>query len=330
MRQEDFVARYQDEWRRLEQWLELRGGVRPGKRTDYVELDDLDFAESYRRLCQQLAIAQRRGYSPLVLERLEQLMQRGHHVMYRPPAPRWRRLLEFFAAGFPRLVRRHRAYMAVATLLFFGPLLTMIAVLQWYPELVHSMFSAQELAQFQSMYDPSDERHALGRESGTNLQMFGVYVFNNVSIAFQTFAAGLLGCVGAIFFLAYNGIFIGGIAGHLTAIGYGDPFWRFVSGHSGPELTAIVLAGGAGLRIGWALIAPGRLSRGRALAEAGRDGGQLAMGVFAMLVLAAFVEAYWSSIGWMPTWVKFTFGGVLWLAILYWLWRGGRGGEDAS
>lgn len=330
MRQEDFVARYEPEWRRLEMWLELRGGVRPRKGGDLPEFDDLDFAERYRRLCQQLAIAQRRGYSPLVLERLEQLMQRGHHVLYRPPTPRWRRLIEFFAAGFPRLVRRHRAYMTVATLLFFGPLLTMIALLQWRPELVHSLFSAQELAQFQSMYDPSDERHALGRESGTNLQMFGFYVFNNVGIAFQTFAAGLLGCIGAIYILAFNGVVIGGVAGHLTAIGYGDPFWRFVSGHSGPELTAIVLAGGAGLRIGWALIAPGRLTRGRALAEAGRDGGQIALGAFAMLVLAAFVEAYWSSIGWMPTWVKFSFGATLWLAILYWLWRGGRGGEDAS
>lgn len=330
MRQEDFVARYEGEWRRFEQWLALRGGVRPRKTGDDAELDDLDFPGRYSRLCQQLAIAQRRGYSPLVLERLEQLMQRGHHVLYRPPSPRWRRMLEFIAAGFPRLVRRHRAYMIVSALLFFVPLLTMIALLQWHPQLVHSLFSAQELAQFQTMYDPSDESHALGRESGTNLQMFGFYVFNNVSVAFQTFASGLLGCIGAIYFIAFNGIVIGGVAGHLTAIGYGDPFWRFVSGHSGPELTAIVLAGGAGLRIGWALIAPGRLSRGRALVEAGRDGAQIALGVFAMLVLAAFVEAYWSSIGWMPSWVKFSFGGTLWLAILYWLWRGGRGGEDAA
>jgi uncharacterized membrane protein SpoIIM required for sporulation len=60
-----------------------------------------------------------------------------------------------------------------------------------------------------------------------------------------------------------------------------------------------VLAGGAGLRIGWALIAPGRLSRRRALVEAGTEGAQLVFGVLVLLVIAAFVEAFWSSIGWI-------------------------------
>lgn len=326
MKQEAFVARYQTEWRVLERWLEARGPVREKERkhADLIELDDLEFAGRYRRICQHLSIAQRRGYSPVVIDQLEQLMQRGHDVLYRPPAPRWRRVLDFFAADFPRQVRRHRVYMAISALLFFAPLIAMIVLLQYRPELVHSVFGQSEISQFERMYDPASKGHALGRESGTNLQMFGYYIFNNVSIGFRTFASGLLGGVGSIWVLVMNGVVIGSVAGHLTAIGYGGPFWRFVSGHSGPELTSIVLAGGAGLRIGWALIAPGRLSRRRALVEAGRDGAQLVLGVFALLVFAAFIEAYWSSIGWMPSPVKFSFGIVLWLAIGYWFWRGGR------
>lgn len=332
MRQEEFLAKYQDEWSVLEQWLATRGSARVGKRkhADRVVLDDLDFASRYRRTCQQLAIAQRRGYSPLVLERLEQIMQRGHDVLYRPAPPRWRRVLEFFGAGFPRLVRRHQRYMLISALLFFVPLVTMIVLLQLRPELVYSVFKPEDIATFERMYNPADPRHALGRESGSNLQMFGHYILNNVSIGFRTFASGLLFCVGAIYVLVMNGVVIGSVAGHLTGIGYGLPFWRFVVGHSGPELTAIVLAGGAGLRMGWALVAPGRLSRRRALLDAGRDGAQLVLGVFAMLVLAAFIEAYWSSIGWMPDAVKFSVGITLWLAILYWLWRGGRGSSDAT
>jgi uncharacterized membrane protein SpoIIM required for sporulation len=89
-------------------------------------------------------------------------------------------------------------------------------------------------------------------------------------------------------------------------------------------LSAIVLAGGAGLRIGWALLAPGRLSRRRALVESGKDGAQIVYGVFVLLVLAAFVEAFWSSIGWMPSAVKYGVGGLVWIAVWYWLWRGGR------
>lgn len=326
MRQDAFIARHDPEWRELEEWLRLRGGSsgRSRQPPEKAPIDDLDFASRYTRVCQQLAIAQRRGYSARVLERLEALAQRGHDVLYRPPAPRWQRLLGFFAADYPRLVRRHARYMWLSALLFFGPLLAMLVLLQFRPELVHSVFSSEQIHGFENMYDPSAPRHALGRESGTNLQMFGFYILNNISIGFRTFASGLLGGVGAIVVLVMNGVVIGTVAGHLTAIGYGDPFWRFVSGHSGFELSAIVLAGGAGLRVGWALLAPGRLSRRRALVEAGQDGAKIVFGVFVLLVLAAFVEAYWSSIGWMPSAVKYSVGGAAWVAVWYWLWRGGR------
>jgi uncharacterized membrane protein SpoIIM required for sporulation len=160
--------------------------------------------------------------------------------------------------------------------------------------------------------------------------MFGYYIWNNVSIGFRTFASGFFAGIGTIFVLLFNGIFLGAAAGHLTAIGSGGPFWRFVVGHSGPELTAIVISGAAGLRIGMAIIAPGRKKRVDALVDAGTDGVKLAMGIFAMLVFAAFIEAYWSSIAWMPDSVKFPVGGLIWLLIILWLWRGGRGSSYAN
>ncbi len=326
MKQDDFLARYQAEWLTLELWLDRRARPSAKERAQFGagSLDDIDFAARYRRACQQLAIAQRRGYSPLVLQRLEQLVQRGHDVLYRPPTLRLRRVLDFFSRDYPRLIRRHRRFVALSALLFFVPLVAMIVLLQYYPELAHSMFGPMELSRLEDMYDPGAREHAMGRESGTNLQMFGYYIFNNVGIAFRTFASGLVFGIGSIFVLLMNGLMIGTVAGHLTVIGYGGPFWRFVVGHSGPELSSVVLAGAAGLRIGWALLAPGRMGRRQALVEAAKDGGQIAIGTFALLVLAAFIEAYWSSIGWMPSWVKFPFGIGLWLGIVYWLWRGGR------
>jgi uncharacterized membrane protein SpoIIM required for sporulation len=218
----------------------------------------------------------------------------------------------------------------VSALLFFVPLITMIVLILWRPEIAQSLFDMKELADAEKMFDPADSDNRLGRESGSDVLMFGYYIMNNVSIGFRTFASGLLFCVGAVAVLIFNGVFIGGIAGHLTAAGHGEPFWRFVVGHSGPELLAIVVAGGAGLQIGFALIAPGRLSRGRAVVEAGIVGGKLALGAFGMLVFAAFVEAFWSSIGWMPNAVKFSVGGLLWLILLLWLWRGGRGMVDGG
>lgn len=278
----------------------------------------------YRRICQHYALAQRRDYSAGLQERLRELVHRGHVVLYRPPAPRLQRAFAFLGAEFPRLVRESAAHVSVSALLFFAPLIACIVLLQWRPEWIHTLFDGAQLAEFEAMYDPTNPRQGVGRESDSDVRMFGFYIFNNVSIGFRTFASGLLGAIGPVFILLFNGVMIGSVAGHLTAIGYGDPFWRFVAGHSAPELIAIVIAGAAGLRVGMALIAPGRRSRGRALVEDGRIGARLILGVFVLLVFAAFVEAFWSSIGWIPTAIKFGVGGALWLLILLWLWRGGR------
>lgn len=332
MKQESFQALHGAEWDALERWLDVR--LQPRARDRLLDasgvMADIEFPSAYRRVCQQLALAERRAYSTLLIERLRELVHRGHLVLYRPRPPAARAILEFFGATFPRLVRRHWRSMAVAAALFFVPLFALIGTLQLRPELAHAVLGPEQLAEVEEMYDPAEHEDRLGRDEQTDLMMFGFYVWNNVSIGFRTFASGLLVGIGPVVTLATNGMFIGTVAGHLTAIGYGGPFWRFVVGHSAPELLAIVISGGAGLQLGFALIAPGRRSRGRALVEAGVIGARLIFGVFALLLFAAFVEAFWSSIGWMPDAVKFSVGGLLWLGILLWLWRGGRGVAHAA
>lgn len=328
MRQDAFVARHQAEWQAFEAWLERRGSRHARGRDPAgsgTGFDDAHLPARYRRLCQQLALARRRGYSPLLVERLQALMQRGHDVLYRAPPVPWRRALHFLLAGFPRLVRAQRGCLWLSAALLALPALAMFVAVRTWPELAHSVFTPLDLARFEAMYDPADPSHALGRESGTDLAMFGYYIYNNVSIGLRTFASGLLAGVGTAFVLVSNGVVFGVIAGHLQAVGHGDPFWRFVAGHSAPELVAIVIAGAAGLRLGLALLAPGRRRRVDALAEAGRVGARLCLGVLAMLVFAAFVEAFWSSTGSIPAPVKFGVGALLWALVLGWLALAGRG-----
>ncbi|KAF1685688.1 hypothetical protein B1992_10840 [Pseudoxanthomonas broegbernensis] len=329
MRQEQFIARHRAEWDAFEQWLQRRGDGPSRTRTAATgAVPDDEIPARYRRLCQQLALARRRGYSPPLLERLQQLMHGGHAALYRAPPPRWRRMLDFLVAGFPLLVRRQGRVMWASAALFALPLAGVFLALQWRPELIHHMLDPAQVAQFERMYDPADPRQTLGRESGGDWQMFGHYVMNNISIGLRTFAGGLLAGVGTIAVLIANGVSIGAVAGHLQAVGHGDPFWRFVAGHAPLELTAIVIAGGAGLRLGLDLVAPGNRRRRDALVDAGRIGARLCLGVAAMLLLAAFVEAFWSSTQSIPAWIKFTVSGVLWALVLGWLWRGGHGAVE--
>ena len=126
----------------------------------------------------------------------------------------------------------------------------------WRPELILSVVSSETASSFEDMSSSSAESIGRTRTASTDWMMFGYYIRNNISISFQCFAGGLFAGVGSLFFLAYNGAFSGALAGYLTARGLSSTFYPFISTHSAFELTAIVLSGAAGLRIGHALLAP--------------------------------------------------------------------------
>ena len=140
MRQEHFIAHYQQEWTEFERWLDARAQRPRRARLDihWRGLADAEVPEYYRRLARQLGLARRRGYSPQLQERLQLLVQRGHDVLYRPPPPRWRRAFEFFAADFPRLVRAESGVMWAAVLLFVLPLVVGYLGVLFKPELIHT------------------------------------------------------------------------------------------------------------------------------------------------------------------------------------------------
>jgi uncharacterized membrane protein SpoIIM required for sporulation len=175
------------------------------------------------------------------------------------------------------------------------------------------------------MYSASAASIGRTRTASTDWMMFGFYIRNNVSVAFQCFAGGLFAGLGTLFFLAYNGAVSGAVAGYLTERGLSPTFYSFIATHSAFELTAIVLSGTAGLRIGHALVAPGRLTRLQSLVPAARDSAVLLYGVTAMLLVAAAIEAFWSSATWLPATAKYGSAIVCWTAVLgYFAFQGRR------
>lgn len=320
MKQSLFESRHQPEWEQFAQRLEQ---LESGK----AQTDDcVSFPKDYRRLCQHLALAQERGYSSFLIDPLQQLALRGHQQLYRHRSQLGANVLSFILADFPRLVREQWGFVLVAGLLFFGSLFGIGILVYLFPELIYSVVSTEQVSQMQRMYDPTASHlgRAAERASSEDWVMFGYYIMHNIGIAFQTFASGLLFGLGSVFFLIVNGLMIGAIAGHLTHIGYGEIFWSFVIGHGAFELSAIALAGAAGLQLGWALIAPGRLLRGEALRLAARKSVQLICGVMLFLVIAAFIEAYWSSMTWPTPLIKYLVGAALWLLVATYLMFAGR------
>ncbi|WP_347169531.1 stage II sporulation protein M [Pseudomonas salmasensis] len=320
MKQSLFESRHQHQWQTFaEQLTQLEQGK--AKAADVA-----DFPHQYRRLCQHLALAQQRGYSSYLVDPLQQLALRGHQQLYRHRSHLTANILAFLLADFPRLVREQWRFVLIAGLLFFGSLVGIALLVYLFPDLVYSIISPQQVAEMQGMYNPDASRlgRAAERASSEDWMMFGYYVMHNIGIAFQTFAAGLLFGLGSVFFLIFNGLVIGAVSGHLTDIGYGQTFWSFVIGHGAFELSAITLAGAAGLQLGWSLVAPGRLARSEALRLAARKSVRMLCGVMVFLLIAAFIEAYWSSTTGIEPWIKYAVGAVLWLLVAAYLTLAGR------
>ncbi|MBT8077325.1 MAG: stage II sporulation protein M [Gammaproteobacteria bacterium] len=325
MKQDAFEAKYADDWTRLAEWTDALS--RPRKARVDIETIAGEFPALYRRVCHHLALARARRYSGDLQSHLNRLALAGHQHLYRTRLPVFSAILRFFARDFPRAVRRHWRYMAVAAGLLFGPLLTLIVAIHMQPALVYSVLDARSVASMEAMYDPANQVLGRERESDTDLAMFGYYIFNNVGIGFRTFAGGLLFGIGSIFFLSFNGAVIGAVAGHLTQVGYGETFWQFVAAHSSFELIAIAIFGAAGLMLGMGALSPGRRKRWHAIQGQARAALPLVYGGTAFLVVAAFVEAFWSSSTWPPVTTKYAVGLLLWLLVLIYLLAFGRNDE---
>ncbi len=283
----------------------------------------------YRLVCHHLALARERGYSAGLVDRLNGLALRGHQRLYGVRQGALRGALGFFAA-FPRLARKRWRAMALAALVFYGPATALTFGAKANPELAYLVEDPVSLASMESMYQSDKKKFGRSGESDTDVAMFGFYIWNNVRINFQVFASGLIAGIGSLFFLFWNGAHGGAVAGYLTHQGLGRNFWSFVATHSALELTSLVIAGGAGLLLGWALMFPGRRGRKQALVLAAKEGLILVMGSAVMDVGAAGFEAFWSSSALIPVAVKFSAAATLWTLVLAYFLFAGRGRMDAD
>lgn len=326
MNQNQFEHTYQDQWAQFCRLLDVLESKSSNAADSKVNTEE--FPEQYRQLCNHYGLAQARHYSPALVDRLHTLVLRGHRQLYKKKSSLVWTTINFIAKDFPRTLRQNYIAFWLAFALFYGPAIAVGIATYHDPVLIYSLMSENQVVAMESMYDPQNQKigRSADRDAETDLAMFGYYILNNISIGFRTFAGGIIFGAGALFLLIFNGLMIGGVAGHLSHPPYIETFWQFVSGHGAFELTAIVICGAAGLLLGYSLIYPGQNRRTDSLRIKAPTALLLVIGAALMLVCAAFVEAFWSSSSFSPM-VKFSVAACNWmLVILYFLFAGRRQG----
>ena len=237
------------------------------------------------------------------------------------------RALRWAAVDFPTAVRQEWRLFWLCSALFWVPFFGMILSAFVAPEWIETLLSPEQMRTLEVGFGPGSELSDYRDEFGSNFAMFAFYVWNNIGIDFRIFAGGILFGLGSIFYMIFNGLHIGASAGYVHYIYDGEwpkPFYDFTSGHSSFELLGMVIAGMAGMRLGLALLHPGRLSRLKALAHEGKKVLPLICGAATMTFVAAIIEGFWSARD-MPSSTKYTVGLTFWVLLVAYFLLAGRG-----
>jgi uncharacterized membrane protein SpoIIM required for sporulation len=167
------------------------------------------------------------------------------------------------------------------------------------------------------------ERHEMWTHSVTSMapQASSAIMTNNLSVTFATFAAGMTAGLGTLYMIGWNGILLGVIGTACHQASMSVKLWSFVAPHGSLELPAIVIAGGAGLRLAQGLLFPGIYRRGHSLSLGSGEAVRLVGGVIPMLVVAGILEGFFSPSS-APVWLKFVAAAVLFSGLVAWLWSG--------
>lgn len=318
MTESSFVTANEQRWHRFEQLLSKRAGQRFKDGADPV-----DFPKQYRALCRDLNLARARRYSLPLVERLNSLVWKGHYFLYQSRGEGWFRAVALLIHDFPSTVRRFAIPILLCHVLFYGA--AGITFLYTFDDRERAVAIVGEEAaeNMLDMYDPGEDHFLRPRGVENDADMFGFYIYNNISVGFRTFASGGLAGIGSLFYILFNAVSFGAVAGLLVNAGFGHTFFPFVIGHGSFELTAILIFGLAGFLLGGSIIAPGRMSRAEALKKAGTEVLPLLAGATLFLFFAAAIEAFWSA-SVIPASTKYLIGAGLWAFVFLFLIFGGR------
>ncbi|MBI5482811.1 MAG: stage II sporulation protein M [Deltaproteobacteria bacterium] len=288
-----FIQERRSAWQRLEELLTQI--ERQGMKALPLE-DGRTFVRLYRATSSHLVQARAAGASAEVTDYLNALVARAYAEIYRAERPRLRRIWTFYKSEFPRLVRAERRAVAVAAAIFFG------AALFGFVAVALDTDARFYLLPDQHMHlDPSERVKQLEaggkRLSAAEQAAFSSFLFtHNIQVTFLAFALGISFGLGTGIVLFYNGLMLGSLCAHYHMKGVATFFYAWILPHGVPELTAIILAAAAGLRIGYALISPGRFGRGDALRAASGRAVRMIVGIIPILVVAGLIEGTISQI----------------------------------
>ncbi|HJQ46221.1 MAG TPA: stage II sporulation protein M [Amycolatopsis sp.] len=305
-----FAAAHRAEWDRLAQLVKRR-------RLRGTEADEL--VALYQRSATHLSMVRAAAPDPALLSWLSTLVTQARSAVTGTHTPAWHEVGLFFSQRFPAAVYRTRRWWlatAAVTIVVSGLLGAWVAT----DPAVQASIAAPD--QIRSLTQPGGEFETY--YSSHPAGSFAAQVWtNNAWVAATCLFFGVLGGIPVLIALWANAANVGVSAGLMSAAGRLDIFFGLITPHGLLELTAVFVAAGTGLRLGWAVLSPGPHTRGVALAREGRAAAAMALGLACVLLVSGVIEAFVTPSG-LPTWARIGIGALAESAFLVYVFVLGR------
>jgi uncharacterized membrane protein SpoIIM required for sporulation len=297
-----FVSEHGAEWNRLQVLSSKRR-----RKLTAAEVDEL--VVLYRRTATHLSVVRSRSSDPTLVAWLSRLVLQARAAVTPSSGFSVRAVGRFFTVSFPAEIYRAGGWclgVAVGFLVLCGVLIALVAgdeqiALAFMDEHEIRRLVENDFEAYYSTYAPQN--------------FAGLVWTNNAFISAICLAGGVL-ILPTVFLLWDNALNVGLVGGVMVGNGRSDVFFGLIAIHGLLELTCVFVAAGVGLRIGWSWIAPGPLrTRTQALAETGRSGIVVALGLVVPLFVSGLVEAFVTPLA-IPIPIKLGVGVIVWLAFL--------------
>ena len=298
---EVFAAEYGAGWARLDELARRR------RTLSGAEIDE--FIGLYQRTATQLSAVQAAGLDPALAARLSSLLARSRVTVSGAPSSGWVVAGRFAVVSFPAAAYRARWWWlgcAAGSALVAVLVGVRVAGSRALQASLLPRSAAAKLVhhQFRHYYSAHDA------------QSFAAQVWtNNAVVAAETITLGVLLGIPVLLVLFENALNVGIVGGLMAAYHRSGEFWTLILPHGILELSAVFLAAGAGMRLGWTVIDPGQRPRVRALAEEGRALITVAVGLVAVLLVSGMIEAFVTPSP-LPAWARIGIGVVAEIAFL--------------
>jgi uncharacterized membrane protein SpoIIM required for sporulation len=308
-----FIASHRGEWARLEELV--KRSRRPGRMAG-AEVEEL--VGLYQRVATHLSIVQTRSPDPVLVARLSRIVADGRAAVTGTYSAAWRDFARFFVVTFPVAVYRGRRWWLPTAVVS----LAIAAGFGWWiashPDVQRGLVPAQSVRDLTNSQFAHYYRAAPAHDFATEVWT------NNVWVAASTLIGGLLVGLPTIYMLFTNVLNLGVDGGYMVAAGKAGLFFGLIAPHGILELTAVFVAAGTGLRLGWTIIDPGPRRRADAIAAECRSAVTIALGLIVVLAVSGAIEAFVTPSG-LPTWARIGIGVVAEIGFISYVWvLGGR------